>query len=41
MVLERNPNFRGEAAVAAARGVRGLPEGDDREVLLPVRFRLD
>lgn len=30
-----------EAAVAAARGVRGLPEGGDREVLLPVRFRLD
>lgn len=29
------------AAVAAARGVRALPEGDDREVLLPVRFRLD
>lgn len=30
-----------EAAVAAARGVRGLPEGGEREVLLPVRFRLD
>lgn len=29
-----------EAAVAAARGVRGLPEGGEREVLLPVRFRL-
>lgn len=29
------------AAVAAARSVRALPEGDDREVLLPVRFRLD
>lgn len=29
-----------EAAVAAAHGVRGLPEGGEREVLLPVRFRL-
>lgn len=29
------------AAVAAARSVRALPEGDDREVLLPVRFRLN
>lgn len=28
------------AAVAAARRVRALPEGEAREVLLPVRFRL-
>lgn len=29
-----------EAAVAAARQVSALPEGEPREVLLPVRFRL-
>lgn len=30
-----------DAAVAAARQVRALPEGEAREVLLPVRFRLN
>lgn len=29
-----------DAAVAAARQVNALPEGEPREVLLPVRFRL-
>jgi len=29
-----------DAAVAAARQVNAMPEGEPREVLLPVRFRL-